>query len=335
MAKQKKPNQNILIEYTAWIFKWIFKIILFLAILGALAYGGNYLKKEYDKSQRLKARDCLAKEIPIYEKGIKDFSDSIKPSSSLKDIVDMVFYQETFIHNSGAGTGYGLKKRYLNSVVNSDDAKNKKKHEKTQKKLLGTYEAVEKIRYERIQVTDSNIKENVLVYLLKPKCDSDFDFLINITDNEDRSLDTFRVWAQNAPLGYENGVKHKFYRDFNSERKQIIKKKKKDKFTILKKKLDKKQEKINARKTIKKEHEALQKRTEQKRLSDPTRFCENKFVFSYDANGNRYCRHKDTGESMLINLKENRLEPLKNRVKTFKPKEKGGYVPEKGPVHQF
>ena len=65
MAKQKKPNQNILIQYTAWIFKWIFKIILFLAILGALVYGGNYLKKEYDKSQRLKARDCLAKEIPI------------------------------------------------------------------------------------------------------------------------------------------------------------------------------------------------------------------------------------------------------------------------------
>ena len=343
MARQKKPKQNILIEFVAWIFKWILKIILSLAILGGLLYGGYYLKQEYDKSKilkdeakRLKARDCLAKEIPVLEQEIYKFRDSIDPNSNLKEVVDIVFYED--VGDSIEGSGYRIKEASNRQGV----------PEKDKKKLLEFYEKYEKSRYEDIQVTDNDLKRNVLVYSITTKCDSDFNFLINIDDNEDRSLDRFRVWANNSPKGYEEGYLKKFYRNFSKEvtQKSIDERNKKNKKIQEKKR--KKKEKIDARNRIKREHEALQERKRKERQSDPTTLCENQQAFSFDANGNRYCRHKDTGENMLINFEKNRLESkpiFREKAIPYQPKEKGGYDPnkgtsdtgisDKGPVHQF
>jgi hypothetical protein len=343
MARQKKPKQNILIEFVAWIFKWILKIILFLAILGGLLYGGYYLKQEYDKSKilkdeakRLKARDCLAKEIPVLEQEIYKFRDSIDPNSNLKEVVDIVFYEDIGV--SIERSGYRIKEASNRQGI----------PEKDKKRLLEFYEKYEKSRYEDIQVTDYDLKRNVLVYSIKTECDSDFNFLINIDDNQDRSLDRFRVWANNSPKGYEEGNLKKFYRNFSKEvtQKSIEERNKKNKKIQEKKR--KKKEKIDARNRIKREHEALQERDRQERQSDPRRLCEDQRFFYIDPNGNKYCRHKDTGEKIFINLEKNRLEPtgrFREKVITYQPKEKGGYDPnkgtsdtgisDKGPVHQF
>ena len=336
MVRQKKPKQNILIEFVAWIFKWILKIILFLAILGGLLYGGYYLKQEYDKSKRLKARDCLAKEIPVLEQGIYKFRDSINPSSTLKDVVDIVFYEDTIV--SAGSSGYKIKE-----MSNRPDIP-----EKDKKGILEIYEKYEKSRYEDIQVTDSDIKRNVLAYSIETKCDSDFNFLININDKQDRSLASFRVWANNSPLGYEEGYLEKFYRNFSKEvfQKSIEERNKKNKKIQEKKR--KKKEKIDARNRIKREHEALQERDRQERQSDPRRHCKDQRFFYIDPNGNEYCYHKDTDEKIFFNLEKNRLEPtgrFREKVITYQPKEKGGYDPnkgtsdtgisDKGPVHQF
>ena len=214
----------------------------------------------------------------------------------------MVFYEDTFISSHGNAVGYKHKKAYLNSLVTDN--------EKDQKKLLALYELYEKTRYVALQVTDSNIKKNVLVYLLKPKCDSNFDFLINITDNEDRSLDTFRVWAQNSPLGYKDGYKHTFYRDFKSEITQKFIDERARKNKIIQKKKRKEKEKIDAKLRKQRDKEEAQKVREKK-----------------------FHRAQKEREKEL-KIRDEQRRKAQDLIYSA-PKKKGGYVPEKGPVHQF
>ena len=334
MGNEKKPNNNVLIEYTAWIFKWIFKIFLFLVVLALLAAGGYALKNQYDKHQKLKAesqkekaRACLAKEIPIIEQGIKSFRDSINANSSLKDVVDVAFYEDTVISRKGSLAGFRV-----NKLLNDQDTP-----EKDKKGLKSFYAKLEASRHEDyILVSDNDIKLKALVLELKTECESDFNFLINITDKEDRSLDKFNVWANNTPKGYEEGWSKNLHRDFSTEREQKIRNEKERKAKIIREKKRKEKERVDAPKRIKREHEALQERKRQERLSDPTRFCKNQKA-SFWMNEKSYCHHKDTGKIMLINFEKNRLEPTIFVEKTipYTPKEKGGYVPDKGPVHQF
>jgi hypothetical protein len=336
MARQKKPKQNILIEFVAWIFKWILKIILFLAILGGLLYGGYYLKQEYDKSKRLKARDCLAKEIPVLEQGIYQFRDSINPSSTLKDVVDIVFYEDTVV-SSGRG-GYKIKE-----MSNRPDIP-----EKDKKGILEIYEKYEKSRYEDIQVTDADIKRNVLAYSIKTKCDSDFNFLINIDDNQDRSLDRFRVWANNSPKGYKEGYLKKFYRNFSNEvaQKSIDERKRKNKKIQEKKR--KKKEEIDARNRIKIEQREKEtaKKKEQKYLQNINYSLGGKYNPVNSFSMNQYCKNNMLymdGDQFYCNAYDGKRIYIKGlSSSSSSSSSKGGYDPTKptsndsrGKIHEF
>ena len=69
----------------------------------------------------------------------------------------------------------------------------------------------------------NNIKEKVAVLRINTTCKSDFNFLINITEGEDKRLNSFSVWSENSPQGYPSGFLKQFHIDFAAQR-EILKK---------------------------------------------------------------------------------------------------------------
>lgn len=51
-------------------------------------------------------------------------------------------------------------------------------------------------------VAEENIKYQVASFLVKPKCDTTFEFLIEIFFDENKKVKEFKTWAINPPLGY-------------------------------------------------------------------------------------------------------------------------------------
>jgi hypothetical protein len=69
----------------------------------------------------------------------------------------------------------------------------------------------------------NNIKEKVAVLKINTTCKSDFSFLINITEGEDKKLKSFSVWSEDAPRGYSSGFLKQFHIDFASQKEAIKK----------------------------------------------------------------------------------------------------------------
>ena len=74
-------------------------------------------------------------------------------------------------------------------------------------------------RYIEPVPSDDNIKEFVLVYEVKTKCNSKFNFLINIRANENGQIKFFNVWAQTAPEGYPSGFNKNLSTNFDEIRR--------------------------------------------------------------------------------------------------------------------
>jgi hypothetical protein len=71
-----------------------------------------------------------------------------------------------------------------------------------------------------IVIPKDNIRDRVLVTSINTKCDSTFHFLINVREGADKKLRWFRVGAENAPPGYQNGPHYEFGNEFEDEREQ-------------------------------------------------------------------------------------------------------------------
>lgn len=55
----------------------------------------------------------------------------------------------------------------------------------------------------QIVIPEDNIKTKMAVAVVKPKCNSEFRYLISATFNEDGFLDDYKTIARNPPLGYK------------------------------------------------------------------------------------------------------------------------------------
>jgi len=77
------------------------------------------------------------------------------------------------------------------------------------------------MKYFDIVVANDNIKNRVLVYKATTSCKGDFDFLINIREDDNKALDYFSVWAENSPKGYQSGYIESFHKDYAKARQLI------------------------------------------------------------------------------------------------------------------
>jgi hypothetical protein len=74
------------------------------------------------------------------------------------------------------------------------------------------------MKYFDIIVANDNIKNRVLVYKATTSCKGNFDFLINIREDDNRALNYFSVWAENSPKGYQSGYIESFHKDYSKAR---------------------------------------------------------------------------------------------------------------------
>lgn len=117
--KKKKAPDNLLIEFTKWIFKWlgIFALVflvIFLLVMGISNYNQhqNLLKIEAKEFKEKAARGCLADQIPQAENSIKTFTNKIDPNEKLIDIRDK-FIKETNYEPEIAVTKDNIKTKVL------------------------------------------------------------------------------------------------------------------------------------------------------------------------------------------------------------------------------
>jgi len=67
-----------------------------------------------------------------------------------------------------------------------------------------------------------NIKEKVLIYKVSTKCNSNFNFLINLRFNEAKEIIWLRTWAHNPPQGYQEGFHQELSYEANEDRKVYL-----------------------------------------------------------------------------------------------------------------
>jgi hypothetical protein len=71
-----------------------------------------------------------------------------------------------------------------------------------------------------VAIPNNNIKERVLVYLIRTKCDAPFRLLINLRADQDQRLRWFRAWAEDPPAGYPAGHHQEFGVEFEEQRQR-------------------------------------------------------------------------------------------------------------------
>lgn len=71
-----------------------------------------------------------------------------------------------------------------------------------------------------IQPSDDDIKENLLITEIPTKCESKFEFLINVRANQNGQLLWLRQWANTSPEGYISGLHYEFSKEFEKIRRQ-------------------------------------------------------------------------------------------------------------------
>jgi hypothetical protein len=71
-----------------------------------------------------------------------------------------------------------------------------------------------------IAIANDNIKERVLVYWIRSKCDAPFRLLINLRADQDQRLRWFRTWAKDPPAGYLAGLHQEFSVEFEEQRQR-------------------------------------------------------------------------------------------------------------------
>lgn len=282
---KKKVSQNDSKKFSTLNFL----LILFAIPLGVA--GGVYAWQKYIDYKTNKERECLGFEIPKLEKSIKSFQESIAPNQKLEDVVDLLFKDDEYLKDIAF---YGIEKMVTQNLRISPSGKTISDSEFNEIKSL--YEN----RYSNsLQFSKDNIKERVIALEVKGSCGSDFNFLININEFENRDLRSFRVWANNAPAGYSDGFKDEFYRDFANDRDNIRKIEEYEKNEKLRKKYEKKLEKERKERELR-EHKAREKREHREREAKRKREQEIRENKSYSLGGkynpissysiNQYCK---------------------------------------------
>ena len=65
-----------------------------------------------------------------------------------------------------------------------------------------------------------DIKRRVAVVRIKPSCETDFYFLVNINFNLNNKVASYGVWAENPPKGLKKGLWRQYSRDFEVEERR-------------------------------------------------------------------------------------------------------------------
>lgn len=70
-----------------------------------------------------------------------------------------------------------------------------------------------------IHIPNDDIKERVLVFSIRTKCNSQFHFLINLRAGQDGSFRWYRTWAQYPPAGYKGELHSEYSIEFEEQRR--------------------------------------------------------------------------------------------------------------------